>query len=166
MVRGAMSGRFTFPREELRAPDGPRRRVNAAFLVAIEALVVAQGLIVTRLLGPELIGLYGIVTITVMTIITLKRVGIDEAYVQQGEAAQEEEFQRAFTLELVLSAAFALRSCALAPRRRGGYGDDRLLGACPRRPYLPLAFALQAPGWVFSRRMDSSASGAPGDRRS
>src|SRR5687768_14469620 len=97
-----MTGRFSFPREQLRARTVRGAVVTGAFLIAIDALVVAQGLIVTRLLGPELIGLYGIVTVTTMTVIALKRVGIDEAYVQQDEAGpDEEEFQRAFTLELV-----------------------------------------------------------------
>ena len=55
----------------------------AAFLVLIDALVLIQGLIVTRLLGPDAIGLYGVVSTTVISLIALKRVGIDEAFVQQ-----------------------------------------------------------------------------------
>ena len=56
--------------------------ITAAFVVGIDAIVAAQGLVVTRLLGPETIGLYGLVAVTVTTILTLKRVGIDEAFVQ------------------------------------------------------------------------------------
>ena len=41
-----------------------------------EALAVAQGLIVTVLLGPQSIGLYGIVTTTAVTVAALRRVGI------------------------------------------------------------------------------------------
>ena len=148
-----MSGRFSFPREELRARTVRGALVTGAFLVAIDAFALAQGLIVTRLLGPELIGLYGIVTVTTMTIIALKRVGIDEAFVQQEEGS-EEEFQRAFTLELGTSIAFALLLCALAPVVAAVYGDDRLLGLMLAMAYLPLAFALLAPLWVFFRRMD------------
>ena len=48
-------------------------------------------------------------------ILTLKRVGIDEAFVQQDEAEQEPEFQRAFTLELGVSAAFSIVLCLAAP---------------------------------------------------
>src|SRR5687767_13698703 len=148
-----MTGRFSFPREELRARTVRGALVTGVFLVGIDALVVAQGLIVTRLLGPELIGLYGIVTVTTMTVIALKRIGIDEAYVQQEEGS-EEEFQRAFTLELGTSIAFALLLCALAPVVAAVYGDDRLLGLMLATAYLPLAFALLAPLWVFFRRMD------------
>ena len=148
------SGRFSFPRAQLRARTVRGALVTGAFLLLIDGLVVAQGLIVTRLLGPQLIGLYGIVTVTTMTVIALKRVGIDEAYVQQDEQGQEHEFQRAFTLELGTSVVFALALCALAPVVAAVYDDDRLLGLMLAMSYLPLAFALQAPLWVFFRRME------------
>ena len=154
MVSLVPERRFAFPDAELRGRTVRGALVTAAFLILIDGLVVAQGLVVTRLLGPELIGLYGIVTATVMTIVALKRVGIDEAYVQQDEADQEEEFQRAFSLDLGVSAAFAVLLCALAPLVTAVYGDDRLLGLMLASSYLPIAFALQAPLWVFFRRMD------------
>jgi O-antigen/teichoic acid export membrane protein len=128
--------------------------VNASVLALVDAVVLAQGLIVTRLLGPETIGLYGVVTVTAMTILSLKRVGIDEAYVAREAADQETEFQHAFTLELALSAAFALVLLAAAPVVAAVYGDDRLLALTAATAYLPLAFALQSPTWIFFRRMD------------
>jgi O-antigen/teichoic acid export membrane protein len=153
MVVSAMSGdRFAFPRDQLRARTVRGALVTAAFLIAIDGLVVAQGLVVTRLLGPELIGLYGIVTVTTMTIVALKRVGIDEAFVREEEGG-EEAFQRAFTLELGTSLVFAAVLCALAPAVAAVYGDDRLLGLMLASAYLPVAFALQAPLWIFFRRM-------------
>src|SRR5215210_582272 len=142
------------------AGGGLRRRVvrgtaiNAVALAGIDLLVLAQGLIVTRLLGPAAIGLYGIVTVTAMTVVALKRVGVDEAFVAQDEPEQALEFQRAFTLELAISAAFALLLCALAPVVAAVYGDPRLLALMAATAYLPLAFALQAPSWIFFRRMD------------
>ena len=128
--------------------------VNATVLGLVDLLVLAQGLIVTRLLGPEAIGLYGVVTVTTMTIVSLKRVGIDEAFVAQEAADQETEFQHAFTLELLLSAGFALVLLAAAPVVAAVYDDDRLLALTAATAYLPLAFALQSPAWVFFRRMD------------
>src|SRR5919109_1516049 len=128
--------------------------INAVALAAIDLLVLAQGLIVTRLLGPAAIGLYGIVTVTTMTVVALKRVGVDEAFVAQDEPEQALEFQRAFTLELAISASFALILCALAPVVAAVYGDSRLLALMAATAYLPLAFALQAPTWIFFRRMD------------
>jgi O-antigen/teichoic acid export membrane protein len=128
--------------------------VNASVLALVDAVVLAQGLIVTRLLGPEAIGLYGVVTVTAMTILSLKRVGIDEAFVAQEAADQETEFQRAFTLELALSAGFALVLLAAAPVVAAVYGDDRLLALTAAMAYLPIAFAFQSPTWIFFRRMD------------
>ena len=149
-----MSGdRFAFPRDQLRARTVRGALVTAAFLVLIDGLVVAQGLVVTRLLGPELIGLYGIVTVTTMTVVALKRVGIDEAFVREADGG-EEAFQKAFSLELGTSVVFAAALCALAPAVAAVYGDDRLLGLMLASAYLPVAFALQAPLWIFFRRME------------
>jgi O-antigen/teichoic acid export membrane protein len=146
--------RLGFPRDELRARTARGALVNAVFLGGAEALVLLQGLIVTALLAPDEIGLYGIVSATAVTIVGLKRVGIDEAFVQQSEEGQEAEFQKAFTLELVLSCAFALVICAAAPLVAAVYGESELLALTLAVAYLPLAFALQAPTWVFFRRMD------------
>src|SRR5690348_5712822 len=82
--------------------------VNAAFLAGAEALVAAQGLFATALLGPRSIGLYGIVTTTAITIVALRRVGIDEAFVQEVAADEEAEFQRALTVELAIGLVAAL----------------------------------------------------------
>src|SRR3954454_6368779 len=128
--------------------------INAVALATVDLLVVAQGLIVTRLLGPSAIGLYGIVTVTTMTVVALKRVGVDEAFVAQDEPEQAVEFQRAFTIELAISAVFSLILCTLAPVVAAVYGDSRLLALMAATAYLPLAFALQAPTWIFFRRMD------------
>src|SRR3954462_15356211 len=129
--------RLAFPRPELRRRTARGAIVNGLFLGGAEALVLVQGLIVTVLLGPSAIGLYGIVTTTAMTIVALKRVGIDEAFVQQSEEGQEEEFQRAFTLELALSAAFALTIAISAPIVAAAYADDRPLPPPPPAPPPP-----------------------------
>jgi len=92
--------------------------------------------------------------VTVTSLLMLKRVGIDEAFVQQEEEGQEVEFQRAFTLELLLGIAFAVVVAVVAPLLAVIYGDDRLVALTLATAYLPIAFALQAPTWVFFRRMD------------
>ena len=146
--------RLSFPRAELRRRTARGAIVNGVFLGGGEGLAVLQGLIVTILLGPAAIGLYGIVTTTAMTIVALKRVGIDEAFVQQSEEGQEQEFQRAFTLELMLAIGFSVVIMIVAPIVSAVYGDDRLLWLTLAVAYLPVAFALQSPSWIFFRRMD------------
>ncbi len=145
---------LAFPRAELRHRTVRGVLINALFLGGADVLVLAQWLIVTVLLGPQSIGLYGIVTTTAVTVAALRRIGIDEAFVQQREDDQAAEFQRAFTLELVVGGAFSLILLATAPIVAAVYGDERLLPLTAAVAYLPTAFALQAPTWIFFRRMD------------
>jgi O-antigen/teichoic acid export membrane protein len=149
-----VSNRLEFPRAELRRRTLRGTVITAGFLVLIDGLVLIQGLIVTRLLGPKQIGLYGVVSTTVISLVALKRVGIDEAFVQQDEADQEREFQYAFTLELGLSFAMGLVILALSPLIATIYREHQLLALMASLAYLPLAFALLSPLWVFFRRMD------------
>ena len=138
----------------LRAATARGGVVNAVFLSAAEALVLIQGLLATALLGPRAIGLYGVVTTTAMTIVQLRRVGIDEAFVQQAAEDEELEFRRAMTVELAIGLVGSLLIAALAPVVAAVYGDGRLLPLTLAVAYLPTAFALQAPQWIFFRRMD------------
>src|SRR5919108_2380066 len=138
----------------LRAVTARGGALNAAFLSGAEGLVLLQGLLATALLGPSQIGLYGIVTTTAMTIVALRRVGIDEAFVAQAAEDEEAEFQRAFTVELAIGLAGALLIAVLAPVLAALYDDDRLLALTLAVAYLPVAFALQAPQWIFFKRMD------------
>src|SRR4051812_49482580 len=94
--------------------------VNAVFLSGAEGLVLVQGLLATALLGPSQIGLYGVVTTTAMTIVALRRVGIDEAFVQESAADEEAGVQRALTVELGLGLAGAPALAPLAPGPGGG----------------------------------------------
>jgi len=149
-----VSTRFGFPRGELRARTVRGALVTGGFLIAVDALVLVQGLIVTRLLGPAEIGLYGIATVTVATVTALRRIGIEEAFVAQDEPDQELEFQRAFTLELGIGVVFAVVLAALAPLIALAYGEDRVLGLTLALSLLPVGMALLAPLWIFFRRMD------------
>jgi O-antigen/teichoic acid export membrane protein len=149
-----MSERLAFPAGELRRRTARGAVLNAGFLGGAEGLSLVQGLLATALLGPSQIGLYGVVSVTAMTIVGLRRVGMDEAFVQQEEPDQEREFQLAFTVELALGAVAAALIVAMAPLVAVVYDDNRLLALTLAVSYLPIAFALQAPQWVFLRRMD------------
>ena len=146
--------RLGFPVDELRQRTTRGAVLNGAFVGGGELLLLVQGIVVTAILGPVAIGLYGAVSATAVTITGLKRVGIDEEFVRQSEPEQEEEFQRAFTLDLSLSLLLAFVIAAAAPFVALAYGDDRLLALTLAVSYLPVAFSLQAPTWIFFRRMD------------
>ena len=149
-----MRGRDDERRGGLRARLARGGVVNAGFMTGAEGLVVLQGLLATALLGPDAIGLYGIVSTTAMTIVALRRVGTDEAFVRHEAEDEALEFQRAFTVELALGLAAALLIALAAPVLAALYDDDRLLALTLAVTYLPVAFALQAPQWIFFRRMD------------
>jgi O-antigen/teichoic acid export membrane protein len=146
--------RFSFPRSELRSRAARGAIVNGAFLLAVELLGVIQAVLVARLLGTAEVGMYGIVSVTVMTLLSLKQIGIDEAFVQQDQSDQEMAFRQAFSLDLALSAAFTLVTAALAPLIGSIYADQSLTPLMLALSLLPLLFALQAPAWIFLRRMD------------
>src|ERR687896_767731 len=55
-------------------------------------------------------------------------------------------------LSVAVAAALAIAACA--PALAAVYDDDRLLPLTLAVSYLPLAFALQAPQWIFFGRMD------------
>ena len=117
----------------LRAVTARGGAVNAAFLSGAEGLVLLQGLLATALLGPSAIGLYGVVTTTAMTIVALRRVGIDEAFVQQaadGRGGRVPARVRRSSWRSGSSPRW--RSRALAPVLAAVYDDDRLLGAHAR----------------------------------
>lgn len=149
-----MSARPELLESELRRRLTRGALLTGGFVAAIDMLVIVQGLIVTRLLGPRSIGLYGAASSIAVALLALKRVGLDEAFVQQREADQEREFQCAFTLELALALALALAIAAISPLAALVYHDQRLLALTASLCYLPVAFALQAPVWVFFREMD------------
>jgi O-antigen/teichoic acid export membrane protein len=149
-----VSDRLSFPRSELRHRTVHGALITTVFLVGIDGLVLIQGLIVTRLLGPEAIGLYGVVATTVISLIALKRIGVDEAFVAQDEPDQPAEFQYAFTLDFGLSVGMAVVILVAAPLVALIYKEDQLLPLMASLAYLPIAFALQAPLWIFFRRMD------------
>jgi O-antigen/teichoic acid export membrane protein len=142
------------PGRGLRAATARGGVVNAVFLSGAEGLVLLQGLLATALLGPRAIGLYGVVTTTAMTVVQLRRVGIDEAFVQQAADDEEAEFQRAFTVELAIGLIGSLIIAIAAPVLAALYDDDRLLALTLAVTYLPVAFALQAPQWAAFKAMD------------
>ena len=90
-----------------------------------------------------------------MTVVALKRVGVDEAFVAQDEPDQATRVPaRLHARARDLGRLRADPAARWRPVVAAVYGDDRLLALMAATAYLPLAFALQAPTWIFFRRMD------------
>ena len=89
---------------------GLRRRVargtiiNAAFSVGLGAVGLLKGLAAAAFMAPGEYGVWGLLIVSIGTLFWLKQVGIGDKYVQQDEPDQELAFQRAFSLEVVLTA--------------------------------------------------------------
>lgn len=128
--------------------------VNGAFLTIVSALGMLKGLIVAGFLTREEYGIWGILIVTLATLLWIRDVGIGDKYIQQDEEDQEAAFQKAFTLELIVTAGFALFALALVPVLALLYGRGDLVA-----PGLVMAGTLAlgvlaTPVWVFYRRMD------------
>lgn len=128
--------------------------VNSAFTAGLATLTLLRGLVVAAFLEPEDFGVWGILVIGLGALTWLRQVGVGEKYVQQDDEDQELAFQRAFSLEVVVNAALAALLLAALPLAVLAYGvDDIVLPGLVCILVLP-GLALQAPLWVFYRRMD------------
>lgn len=74
-----------------------------AFGIGTQVLVAAQGLVVARILGPEVMGVYALATGGVAIGATLKQLGIPQKLVQEREEDLVHAYSVAFTLELLLA---------------------------------------------------------------
>ena len=152
----AHGGRFVGPATlSLRVRAARGVLVNASFNVAVQALTAIQGLALAGLLTVDQYGLWGLLTVTLGTLLWLGAVGLDDKYIQQDEPDQEEAFQIAFTLQTILCTIFMGIVAVAMPLFALAYGRPELV-----TPALVLglaampAIALQTPLWVFYRQMD------------
>ena len=85
---------------------------------------------------------------------SLKQFGIADKYVQQSEPDQKLAFQKAFTLELCLSAAFFVIAVIALPVYALAYGRwEMLVPGIGLATVFPIS-ALEAPSWIPWRRME------------
>jgi O-antigen/teichoic acid export membrane protein len=140
--------------------DGLRVRVargtivNTVYLVGLNALAVVNGVVVAGLLGPGEYGLWGLLLISFGTLFALAAVGIDDKYINQDHPDQQAAFEIAFTLQTILCALLTLIALTAMPLFAILYDEPRILiPGLLLAVALPLV-ALQAPVWVFYRRMD------------
>ena len=95
------------------APEGSLRRraargtvINAAFNVALQLLGFLKGWIVAGFLTATQYGVWGLLVISLGTLLWLAQIGIDDKYIQQDHPDQEKAFQLAFTLQCMLAGLF------------------------------------------------------------
>lgn len=128
--------------------------INSAFLVGVGALNLLKSLVVVGLLTAAEFGVFSIVVLALYLVIAIKSVAVADRYIQQTELDQELAFRKAFTLELIASGVAALCLAALAPLLALVYGQGELLAPALALALVLPGLALQAPVWVFYRRLD------------
>lgn len=149
----AVEERFDLRGRSLRQHTARGVVINAGFHVAIAVLGLAQRFAVAAFLTVTEFGLWGIVLAILMTLYWLKEVGIGEKFVQQNEADQELAFQKAFTLELLYTAAFCVFVLVTLPVFALLYGNSRIILPAAVLTLCLLGGALQTPIWISFREM-------------
>jgi O-antigen/teichoic acid export membrane protein len=128
--------------------------VNTLFDLAVSLINLLRGLVLAVLVSRTDYGVWGVLVVSLGVLARLKLVGISDKYIQQEEADQEQAFQRAFTLELLVSlAAMVPIACAL-PLVSVIYGRWDLIAPGLVLMTVLLADALQSPLWPYYRAMD------------
>lgn len=128
--------------------------INAAFDVALSGLGFVKGFVVAGLVTTTEFGVWGLLVISLGTLLWLARIGIDDKYIQQQHPDQEHAFQIAFTLQTLLCWVFVVLILVTMPLFALAYDNwDIVLPAYVLTLSLP-ATALQTPLWAFYRRME------------
>ena len=146
--------RFNLRGRSLREHAARGTLINTAFLVGLSFLGLARGFLLAGFLAREDYGVWGTVAVSLSLVLTLKSLGVGDKYVQQDEADQEQAFQRAWTLEALLTGICMVVLIALLPLMVLLYGEQKLLA-----PALIMIFALpagllQMPVFIYYRQMD------------
>jgi PST family polysaccharide transporter len=127
--------------------------INAAFMVGLSLLGLVKGFVLAGFVSRADYGIWGILGVSLGTLLWLRQVGIGDKYIQQDEEDQEVAFQKAFTMELLFTGCFVLLLTLSLPAFALLYGIPELVA-----PGLVLIAALiagifQTPLWIFYRRM-------------
>lgn len=146
--------RFTLRGRSLRQHAARGTLINTAFLVAVSSLALLKGFVAVAFVSRDDYGVWGVLTISLGTLLFLKQVGISDKYVQQDDPDQERAFQLAFTLEAIFTGFFMVVLTAAVPVIALVYGERELLVPGLLMVLALPAYVLQSPQWIFYRRME------------
>lgn len=147
-------GRFALRGVGLRQLAARGTLVNGMFLLGVSLLNVLRGFVLALFLSTRDYGLIGILAVSVGTLLWLKQVGIGDKYIQQSDPDQELAFQRAFTLEAMMTAGFMLLLLVATPLIALIYGRSAVIAPILVFILAMPAIVLQTPLWIHYRRMN------------
>ena len=128
--------------------------INAAFQIGFALLNLVRRLVVAAFLTVSQYAIWGILLVTLFLVVFIKDAGVADKFVQQAEDDQEVAFQKAFSVDLLLSAIAVVLAWVAVPIFAVAYGHTEII--VPGL-LLSLAFigsSLQSPIWIFYRQMD------------
>jgi O-antigen/teichoic acid export membrane protein len=128
--------------------------LNGAFDAGLAVLSLVRGIILAALLTRSDYGVWGVLVVSLGVLARLKYVGISDKYIQQDEPDQEVAFQKAFTLELLMTGAALVPMAAALPVIAVIYGHWSLVAPGLVLLTALVADALQAPLWIYYRQMN------------
>jgi O-antigen/teichoic acid export membrane protein len=128
--------------------------VNTGFDVGLTGLNLIRGFVLAALLTSSDYGVWGVLVVSIGVLARLKLVGISDKYIQQEDVDQELAFQKAFTLEVLMTAAATVPLIVALPIVAVVYGHSDLVAPGLVLISVMAADALQSPLWVFYRDMD------------
>ena len=147
------AGRFSFE-EPLRTRAARGTLINAGFTVGTGFLTLLKGFILAAFLTRADYGIWGVLVVSLGTLMLLKQVGIGDKFIQQHDADQEHAFQVALTLELIVTAACVALIAIAVPLLVLIYNLPQLVLPSVVIAATLLISVFQAPLWVYYRRME------------
>lgn len=127
--------------------------INSGFDLGLSGLGLLRGFVLAALLTRADYGFWGVLVVSLGLLAQLKFVGVSDKYIQQEEADQKLAFQRAFTVELIATATATVPMLVALPIIAVVYGHWQLVAPGLVLISVMLASALQAPIWIYYRRM-------------
>ncbi|MDQ3493119.1 MAG: oligosaccharide flippase family protein [Chloroflexota bacterium] len=152
-VADALSRRISL-RGSLRETAARGALINSAFLVTLSGLGLVKGFLLAGFLSRSDYGLWGLLAVSLGSLLSLKHIGIGDKYIQQDGEDQELAFQKAFTLELLITGSFIVLAAASLPLFAVLYGTDEVLAPGLVILVAFVATIFQTPLWILYRRME------------
>lgn len=128
--------------------------INSAYQIFFAVVNLIRRVGVAAFLTQEQFGIWGILLASLLTLTWLKQVGIVDKYVQQQEPDQELAFQKAFSMELMMSIGYFILAAAALPLFALAYGHEEIILPGLLLASSMIVHAFQAPWWIRYRRLD------------
>lgn len=151
--RGEVETRLDLGGRSLRQHAARGTLINSGFQIALAGLGFARRIVIAAFLTRAEFGIWGILITTLMTLSWLKEIGVADKFIQQSEPDQETAYQKAFTLELLLSGGFFVLMVAALPIYALAYGRAEIIvPGIVLAASVPIS-AFESPVWIAYRRM-------------